>query len=130
VTVGRSAAVFGVVVTLAACAIDPAVFLPYLTPKRYAVLLAAAGALLLWAMHAWKAPDGTFRLTALEAILAASLLWGVITNPHGVATQAAIWFWLPLAAFLLTLVVRQLFSSSAREAEASGVPSERRPWPT
>jgi O-antigen ligase len=122
VTVGRSAIFFGVVVTLAACAIDPAVHLPYLTPKRYAVLLAAGGALLLWAMRAAKAPDGSLRLTGIEATLAAAILWGVITNPHGATTQVASWFWLPLAGFLLTLVVRQLFNPPAPDAGVSGVP--------
>ena len=117
-----SAAFLGVVVTLTACAIDPAVYLPYLTPKRYAVLLASAGALLLWAVRAPKATDGRLRLTALEATLAASILWGVITIRYGPATQPANWIWLPLAAFLLTLAVRQLFNPPARDAQRSGVP--------
>src|SRR5690606_6655167 len=110
----RSAAFFGVVVTLAACAIDPAVYLPYLTPKRYAVLLASAGGLLLWAVRAQKAPDGRLRLTAIDATLAASILWGVISIRYGPATQPGTWIWLPLAAFLLTLAVRQLFNPPAR----------------
>ncbi|HEX6139783.1 MAG TPA: O-antigen ligase family protein [Candidatus Limnocylindria bacterium] len=117
----RSAAFFGVVVTLAACAIDPAVYLPYLTPKRYALLLASAGALLLWAVTAPKASNGRLRLSALEITLAASSLWGVVTY-LGPATQAGNWIWLPLAAFLLTLAVRQLFNPPARDAETSGVP--------
>jgi O-antigen ligase len=117
-----SAGCFGVVVTLAACAIDPAVYLPYLTPKRYALLLASAGALLLWAVRAPKASSGRLRLTALEATLAASILWGVVTNPQGPATQPGNWIWLPLAAFLLTLVVRQLFNPPTPNTEASGVP--------
>ncbi len=117
----RSAAFFGVVVTLAAGAIDPAVYLPYLTPKRYAVLLASAGALLLWAVRAPKAPGG-LRLTAIEGTLAAAILWGVITIRYGPATQPGNWIWLPLAAFLLTVAVRQLFNPPAPTAGTSGIP--------
>ena len=113
---------FGVIVTLAACAIDPAVYSPYLTPKRYALLLASAGAMLLWAVRAPRA-GGRLHLTALEAILMASIIWSVITNPRGLTTEAANWFWLPLAAFMLTVAVRQLFNPPTRETGRSGVPT-------
>lgn len=117
-----SAGFFGVVVTLAACAVDPAVYLPYLTPKRYAVLLASAGALLLWAVAARRASNGRLHLTALEATLVASILWGVVSSLQGPATPPGNWIWLALAAFLLTLAVRQLFNPPTRSAETSGVP--------
>ena len=118
-----SAGCFGVVVTLAACGIDPGVYWPYLSPKRYALLLASAAMLLVWAVRAPTASGGRLRLTALEALLAASILWGVITNPQGVATPAGSWFWLPLAALLLTLAVRQLFNPPTPDAGTSGLPT-------
>jgi O-antigen ligase len=118
-----SACIFGLVVTVAACAIDPAVYYPYLTPKRYALLLASAGVLLLWALRARTASGGRLHLTAIEVTLMASILWGVITNPDGLATEAANWFWLPLAALMLTVAVRQLFNPPTREAGTSGVPT-------
>lgn len=109
-----SAGCFGVVVALAACAVDPAVYFPYLTPKRYALLLASAGLLLLWAVRALRASSGRLHFTALEATLAASILWGVIADRSGPASQPGNWIWLPLAAFVLTVGVRQLFSPPAR----------------
>jgi tetratricopeptide (TPR) repeat protein len=123
VTGRRSAWFFGVVVTLAACALDPAVYFPLFTPKRYALLLASAGALLLWAVRAPVASGRRLHLTALEATLLASITWGVITNPDGLTTHAGNWFWLWVAAFLLTFVVRQHFNQPTREAGPSGVPT-------
>ena len=119
----RSAWFFGVVVTLAACAIDPAVYFPFFTPKRYALLLASAVALLLWAVRTPVASGGRLHLTALEVTLLGSIIWGVITNPDGLPTHAGNWFWLSLAAFLLTMVVRQHFNQPTREAESPGVPT-------
>ena len=118
-----SARFFGVVVTLAAFAIDPAVYFAHLTPKRYALFLASAGAMLFWVWRSPMASGGRLRFTALEATLLAAILWSVITNPDGLATQTATWFWLPLAAFLLTLVVRQLFNPPTSDAGTSGVPT-------
>jgi O-antigen ligase len=120
VRVPGSAIFFGVLVTLAAGAIDPAVHYPYLTPKRYALFLASAVGLLFLVARAPSISGGRLQLTAIEITLLASITWGVITNPDGLATQAGSWFWLPLATFVLTLVVRQLFNPSSREGETSG----------
>ena len=107
-----SAICFGVLVTLAAGAIDPAVHYPYLTPKRYALFVASAVALLFWMARTPTVSGGRLQLTAIEVTLFASIAWGLITNPDGLATQAGSWFWLPLAAFVLTLVVRQIFNAT------------------
>ncbi len=120
-----SAGFFGVVVTLAACAIDPAVNEAYLTPKVYALLVASAGALLLWAAPRPTAGGGGLRFTAIEAILAVNILWGVIVNPHWIATREGNWFWPSLAAFLLTVVVRQLFNLPKPEAAPPDEPAPR-----
>lgn len=115
----HSAWCFGVVVTLAACAYDPAVASPYLTPKRYALLLVSAGAL-LWAVRAARTSVSRLHLTSIEAALLASLVWGVVTNPADLFGQARHWFWLPLAALLLTVALRQLFNPPGGDGEATG----------
>src|SRR5262249_40137361 len=120
-----SAGCFGVVVTLVTWGRDPAVYDVYLTPKVYGLLLPSAGALLLYAVRATTAFGGLLRLTALEAILAASILWGFIANPHWLASLAADWFWLSVAAFLLTVVVRQLSNRPQRKADTFGEPTPR-----
>lgn len=117
-----SAGCFGVVVTLAAWAVDPAVYQPYLTPKAYALLLASAGAFLLWAVRAPTVGGGVLRFTALEATLAASILWGFMVNPQWPATREGRWFWPSLAGLLLTFVVRQLFNPSKHQAVPLGAP--------
>lgn len=117
-----SAGFFGVVVTLAACAVDPAVYSPYLTPKRYGLLLVSAAALLLWATGAARRADATLRISAIEAVIAASIVWGMIANRNWPPIEAGTWPWLPIAAFILTLVVRQRFNQSTSTPETPGVP--------
>ena len=123
----RSSAVcFGVVVALTACAIDPAVYNAHLTPKAYALLLASAGALLLWAVRAPAACGGVLRFTALEAILAANILWAFFVNPDGLVTREGRWFWPSLAGFLLTVVVRQFNTLPKQEAVPPGEPTPQK----
>ena len=118
-----SAGWFGVAVTLTAFAIDPAVPDSYGTPKEYALLLVSAAALLLWATRIRA--GGVLRVTALEAILAASLIWGFVVNPHWVAQREGNWFWPPLAGLILTLIVRQLCHPTDREEPPVGEPGSR-----
>lgn len=119
-----SAACFGVVITLAAGAFDPAVHDAYLTPKEYALLLASAGAVVLWTVVGRKAIGGSLRFTAIEAILAASILWGLIASPHWVAMRKGNQFWPLLAGLVLTVVVRQLFNPP-KDDDARGEPGVR-----
>lgn len=121
-----SAAAFGVMVALAACAIDPTVDSPHLTPKTYALLLASAGALLLWAVRATTVGGGVLRFTALEAILAANILWAFIVNPDGLVTREGRWFWPSVAGFLLTVVVRQFTNPPKQEAVPPGEPTPQK----
>jgi hypothetical protein len=114
----------GVIVTLAACAIDPAVSQPYLTPKVYALLL-ASGVLLLWTLRTRSRSGGPLYFTALEAFIAAGILWGVMVNPHWLATREGNWFWPSLAGLILTVVVRQLRTHSRDQSVEPGEPPPR-----
>jgi O-antigen ligase len=115
---------FGVVLTLAAFALDPAVPDAYLPPKEYALLLASAF-VLLWAVRTPKWSSDGLRLTALEVTLAASILWGFIANPRWLATRDGRWFWLSVSALLLTIVVRQCFNLATRETVTHSEPTPR-----
>jgi len=120
-----SAVFFGGVLTLAACALDPVVKWPYLTPKEYALYLASAGALLFWAVRIRTGASGSLRITGLEAILTANLIWPVLVNPHWIVQREGNWFWPLLAGLVLTIVVRQLFNPEEPAARPSSGPGPR-----
>ena len=106
-----SAAFFGVLVTMSAFAVDPAVRDGFDTPKLYALL--AASALLLLGYAALQLGRGTrvLRVSILELLLAAALAWGVVVNPRWVGGEGSLWFWVSLALVLVTFLTRQLVGS-------------------
>ena len=101
------------IISAIAFIVDPSVYLPYHTPKNYALIILVSLALVVYFIYKnIRKKKFYLSISGIEILLSVRLVWLVITNPALLTHQSNLGFWILLSLTFLTFLTRQIASSN------------------